>query len=216
MASPKTTARRGSQLREHILWSAKDVFLTQGFERASMDAVAAHAQTSKRSLYAHFENKERLFLEVIEFVRGLLLARLQTPGDHAAEPVEALTLFCGRYLRVMRYEATVRMCRVSIAEAARFPEGAARYFDVLFTQVHAWLRAYFEGTFGLPGHAAGDAADRLLGRVLYPGFARALFGMDPLPTEIDLSDPPLESELRPVRTAVTEVLATLSGQRHPR
>ena len=30
-------ARRGSELREHILWCAKDVFLEQGFERASMD-----------------------------------------------------------------------------------------------------------------------------------------------------------------------------------
>jgi hypothetical protein len=32
---------------------AKDVFLETGYERASMDAVAARAGTSKRSLYAH-------------------------------------------------------------------------------------------------------------------------------------------------------------------
>ncbi len=212
MASSKPTARRGSQLREHILWAAKDVFLTQGFERASMDAVAAQAQTSKRSLYAHFENKERLFLEVVELVRGLVLARLGAPGDHASDPAEALTLFCGRYLRVIRYEPTVRMCRVSVAEAARFPEGAARYFDVLFTQVHERLRVYLEAVFRLPTPAAGEAADRLLGRVLYPSYARVLFGMDPLEAEID-PDPLPESELRPVRAAVAEILRALPGQR---
>jgi len=55
-------ARRGDKLREHILWTAKDVFLEMGFERASMDVVASRAETSKRSLYAHFESKEKLFL----------------------------------------------------------------------------------------------------------------------------------------------------------
>jgi AcrR family transcriptional regulator len=43
-------ARRGDELREHIVWAAKDVFLEMGFERASMDVVAARAATSKRSL----------------------------------------------------------------------------------------------------------------------------------------------------------------------
>src|SRR5580698_6907535 len=50
--------RRGDTLREHILWTAKEVFLEMGFERASMDVVANRAQTSKRSLYAHFQSKE--------------------------------------------------------------------------------------------------------------------------------------------------------------
>jgi len=40
------------------------------------------------------------------------------------------------------------MCRVSLAETERFPEQAAQYFDVLFTQVHARLSAYLK-TFGL-------------------------------------------------------------------
>ena len=213
MASAKPIAKRGSQLREHILWKAKDVFLEAGFERASMDAVAVHAQTSKRTLYAHFESKERLFLAVVELVRGLVLARLGAPGDHASDPSEALVLFCGRYLRVMRYAATIRMCRVSVAEAARFPEGAAQYFDVIFTQVHERLRAYLEAALELPAHAAGEAADRLLGRVLYPGFARALFGVDPPAAEIELASSLPESELHPVRAAVTEMLGSLPGRR---
>ena len=198
-------ARRGSQLREHILLAAKEVFLEMGFERASMDAVAARAETSKRSLYAHFESKERLFLAVVEFVRGLVLSRLQTPSDYSDDPAEALTLFCVQYQAILLYEATIRMCRLSMAEAVRFPEGAAQYFDVLFTQVHARLRAYFETALGLPVRAADDAAQGLLGRVIHPRFPRALFGVDSPAPQIE----PSAVDSRPVRRAVEEVLAAL-------
>ena len=68
-------ARRGDQLREHMLWTAKNVFRELGFERASMDVIAARAGVSKRTVYAHFENKERLYLSVVELVRGLSLGR---------------------------------------------------------------------------------------------------------------------------------------------
>lgn len=135
-------ALRGDQLREHILWKAKDVFLDMGFERTSMDLVAERAKTSKRSLYAHFESKEKLFLAVIELVRGLFLERLKQPGDYSDKPAEALVLFCGQYLQTLLYGPSVQMCRISMAESERFPEQSAMYFDVLFTQVHARLSAY--------------------------------------------------------------------------
>ena len=51
-----------------------------------MDVVASRAETSKRSLYAHFESKEKLFLAVIELVRGLFLSRLRMPGDYSEKP----------------------------------------------------------------------------------------------------------------------------------
>ena len=169
-----TGARRGDKLRHHILWAAKDVFLEVGFERASMDVVAARAETSKRSLYAHFENKEKLFLAVVELVRGLLLTRLKMPGDYSEKPSEALVMFCNRYLEVLLYEKSIQMCRVSMAETSRFPEGAAQYFDVLFTQVHRRLSTYLKTTFGLSARASTEATYKLLGQVLYPQFPRAL------------------------------------------
>ena len=202
-------ARRGDKLREHILWVAKDVFLEMGFERASMDVVAGRAETSKRSLYAHFESKEKLFLEVIELVRGLFLSRLRLPGDYSEKPAEALLMFCGRYLEILLYAASVRMCRVSMAETARFPEGAAQYFDVLFTQVHARLSAYLKNTFKLSARAGGEAAHRLLGQVLYPRFPRALFGMDPLANSLDPEVLAPGFDLKPIRKAVAELIDSL-------
>jgi AcrR family transcriptional regulator len=202
-------AKRGEKLREHILWTAKEVFLEMGFERASMDEVANRAQTSKRSLYAHFENKEKLFLAFIELVRGLFLRKLKMPGDYSDKPAEALTIFCGRYLEMLLYEATIQMCRVSTAEAARFPEGAAQYFDVIFAEVLSRLSGYLKATFDLSARASLDAAQRLLGQVLYPRFPRALFGIDPLIKSLDDKALSRDFDLKPIRKAVAEIIGSL-------
>ena len=202
-------AMRGDRLREHILWTAKDVFLEMGFERASMDVVARRAETSKRTLYAHFESKERLFLAVIDLVRGLLLSRLKTPADYSDKPADALVIFCGRYLETMLYDSSIRMCRVSLAETARFPEGAAEHFDVMFTEVQARLAAYLRTAFGLPAKASAEAAQRLLARILYPRLLRALFGVDALADRFDGDTVSPDFDLKPVRKAVAELIELL-------
>lgn len=48
-----------------ILDAAADRFLTSGFDRTSMDEVARQAGVSKQTVYSHFQNKDRLFVEVI-------------------------------------------------------------------------------------------------------------------------------------------------------
>ncbi|MFY9827674.1 MAG: TetR/AcrR family transcriptional regulator [Rhodoplanes sp.] len=199
-------ARRGDQLREHILWIAKDVFLEMGFERASMDMVAARAETSKRSLYAHFESKEKLYLAVIDLVRGLFLSRLKMPGDYSEKPAEALTMFCGRYLEILLYQSSIQMCRVSLAETARFPQGAAQHFEVMFTEVHTRLSTYLKTTFGLSARASGDAAQKLLGQLIYPRFVRALFGMDKLAESFDREVLAPDFDLKPIRKAVSALI----------
>jgi AcrR family transcriptional regulator len=180
-----------------------------GFERASMDVVAAAAETSKRSLYAHFENKEKLYLEVIEAVRRRFLGRMGTPGDHSARPSEALVLFCGRYLEILLYESAIQMCRVSMAETGRFPEAARQHFDIVFTEIHTRLANYLKATFRITARSAADAAHRLLAQLLYPGFHRALFGMDPLAKAFGPDAISPDFDLKPVRKAVAELMKTL-------
>jgi hypothetical protein len=187
-------ARRGDQLREHMLWAAKDVFLEMGFERASMDLVASRAQT------------------VIELVRGLFLTRLKEPGDYSGKPAEALVLFCGQYLEAMLYGPAVQMCRISMSESARFPEQAALYFNVLFTQVHARLSAYLKKTFGVSTRVSVEAAHTLMGQVLFPRHPRALFGLDPLAKSFDGEAPAPNFDLKPIRSAVRELMKRLAGE----
>lgn len=60
--------RRGrpSVKREVILEGARTVFGRDGYARASIDAIAAEAGVSTRTLYNHFAGKEKLFAAVIE------------------------------------------------------------------------------------------------------------------------------------------------------
>ncbi len=204
-------AKRGEQLRGHILWVAKEVFLEMGFERTSMDVVASRAETSKRSVYAHFESKEKLFLAVIELVRGLFLGELKMPEDYSVKPAEALVLFCGRYLEILIHEGSIRMMRVSIAESGRFREQAAAYYDVLFMQVHERLCAYLRTTFGISARASAEAAHRLMGQVLYPPLQRALFGLDPLAPAFGRDGVAPEFDLKPIRKAVAEWMGSLNA-----
>lgn len=201
-------SRRGNDLREHILYAAKNVFLEMGFERSSMDVIAARAQTSKRTLYAHFESKEKLYLAIIELIREISLSSFKTPGEYSDDPTEALVLFCGRYLEGLLLVWTIQMCRMSIAEAERFPEGAARYFDVIFSIPHERLSAYLGETFGLPAAASAEAAQKLLGRISYPLFPRALFGLGTLSEQWNDSIR-ADFDLAPVREAVMELIASL-------
>ena len=54
-----------SDKRAAIVDAARRLFLRDGFERVSVDAIAAEAGVSKRTIYNHYGDKERLFLDVI-------------------------------------------------------------------------------------------------------------------------------------------------------
>ena len=202
-------ARRGDALREHILWTAKDVFLETGFERASMDEIAARAETSKRTLYAYFENKEKLFLAILVLARELFLSKLKLPGDYSDDPVQALTMFCGRYLEILLYAGWIRMCRMGLAEVERFPEAAIQSFEVVFSTVQERLSVYLKKTLGLSAKASTEAAQKLLGQILYPRYMRALFGVDAPAETFGPHGLGADFNLKPIRKAVAELIASM-------
>lgn len=195
--------KRGDELHEHILFAAKDAFLELGFERTSMDDIAVRASTSKRTLYAHFESKEKLYLAVIELVCGLYLDKLKTPADYATERTEAIVLFCGRFLELLLSPA-ISMCRLGISEAERFPEGSARFHDAIFATAQERLTGFVAEHWKKKPKAAAILTDALLGIILYPRFPRALFGLDRVSDEwLDEEKLDPSFDLTPIRGAVT-------------
>jgi AcrR family transcriptional regulator len=66
-----------------ILRVAGQVFAEGGYERASMDRIAALAGVSKPMLYAYFGSKEGLYLAYIERTGGELVQRLAS-ADRSA------------------------------------------------------------------------------------------------------------------------------------
>lgn len=179
-------ARRGAQLREHILRTAKAQFLESGFERTSMDAVAARAETSKRSLYAHFPSKDALFAGIVELSRELYLEQIGVPDEDVADPVDAVVRYCGRLLQVLLWTTSVQSLRMGIAEAERVPELAAGYYESVVEIPTARLAAYLEQRTGLAPEAADATARALVARTVYPEVMSCLLGVrPPLPRRPD-------------------------------
>ncbi|WP_020658518.1 TetR/AcrR family transcriptional regulator [Amycolatopsis benzoatilytica] len=199
---------RGAELSRHILLSAKNVFLEVGFERASMDAVAARAGTSKRSLYAHFESKDKLFLAVLDLVRELYLGKLRTPGDYAADPVEAVTLFCGRFQQLLTWEPQVRTCRLSISAVERLPDSAQAYYDAMFASMYARLAEYLAERYEKDSAAAMALAEDLVGRTVLARVFRVLLNAEPAIQKPPGEDAAVENvDLAPIRRVVSAVLS---------
>ncbi|MFF0223432.1 TetR/AcrR family transcriptional regulator [Streptomyces sp. NPDC004629] len=77
--------------------AAEALFLAEGYERASVDAIAARAQVSKRTVYDHFGEKAALFLRVVERVNDALVRSVRAAIEEELTPGrdlrDALTAF---------------------------------------------------------------------------------------------------------------------------
>lgn len=203
-------ARRGTELREHILAEAKTVFLELGFERTSMDVVAQRAQTSKRSLYAHFETKDVLFVAVIERIQELFVGRIKTPEHYAEDPLDAAVLFCGRFAQMLTWAPILRTCRLGIAEAERLPEASSRLYEAFFGAAQQRLTAYLGAHFELVDGSATYWAEQALTVATYPWLSRALFGLEPLRDQVpDESRIGVDIPLTPIRAWLADLPVAL-------
>ena len=64
--------------RRAILAAARELFITEGFERSSVDAVAARAGVSKRTVYDYFGDKRTLLIAVVEDTSSTLMNSMRS------------------------------------------------------------------------------------------------------------------------------------------
>ena len=127
--STTKSGRRARAMRIAILAGARRLFLAEGFERTSMDAVAAAVGVSKMTLYRHFRSKEALFAGVVEEMCETIadpelaraMARLPLRG--------ALETFGRRSLEWIFAPEALGLHRVVMAESRRFPELGRMFYD---------------------------------------------------------------------------------------
>ena len=70
--------------REAIARAALTLFASDGYERTSIDAIAAEAGVSKRTVYSHYGDKENLFLSVVRDTYDVMLDRITEIVDRIA------------------------------------------------------------------------------------------------------------------------------------
>jgi AcrR family transcriptional regulator len=150
---------RTPRKRRAILAAATDVFLQHGYLGASMDEVAARAGVSKQTVYKQFENKERLFAEIVlgtsDVVMDELVQAYADTLDGAVDAQEALRALARRLLQSLTADSVLKLRRLVIAEADRFPEVCG-----------AWFNSGFEKSLDALGVALTRLSDRGLLREL--------------------------------------------------
>ncbi|MGW0523808.1 TetR/AcrR family transcriptional regulator [Crossiella sp. NPDC003009] len=153
--------------RAEIVAAARKVFTAHGYLGSSMDAVAAAAGASKRTVYQYFADKEELFAAVVletvdrgyEFFRPHILALAETDDLENALRRHARVTVAG----IINPEV-LQMRRLVMAEADRFPEVGRQYYE------RSWVR-----TTGLLAETLTRLTERGLLQVDDPERAAYLF-----------------------------------------
>jgi AcrR family transcriptional regulator len=119
----------GTAKRRQIMEGARSVFLSAGFDGASMNDVARSAGVSKGTLYAYFNSKEELFEAIIRGQHAQAAERVCNFPPHCGDVRRMLTDFGGRLLGLMTEPGTLALARVVVAAAEKFPNVGRAFYE---------------------------------------------------------------------------------------
>jgi TetR/AcrR family transcriptional regulator, mexJK operon transcriptional repressor len=114
-----------AQLSDRILDVATGLFLDDGFEATSIEAVARRAGISKRTFYHRFRGKEALFEAVVRRLIERWTPAFDSELLEAPSLAEGLRRIGAYMLDVALTPQALALHRIMIAEGERFP-GLAR------------------------------------------------------------------------------------------
>jgi AcrR family transcriptional regulator len=110
------------QLRQRILQVATELFLAEGYGSTTIEAVAAGAGISKRTLYHRFDDKSALFAAVVHDIIAQIRPPSGVPLLEGTTARDILRRLAGMLLRAALAPQAIALHRLVMAESARFPE----------------------------------------------------------------------------------------------
>ncbi|MDU8944471.1 TetR/AcrR family transcriptional regulator [Ovoidimarina sediminis] len=192
-SEPVRTGRKLSQ----VLQGAREVFLRDGYEGASVDDIARAAGVSKATLYNYFPDKRILFLEVAK-------AECRAQSDAAVATIggtedlrEAMTRAAKRMVRFFMSDVGMQVYRIVVGENQRFPELGREFYATGPAQVREILREFLQKGID-EGKLRIDDLDLAVDQ--FPELCKAGLHM---PMAIGVREKPTEEEMdRVVESAV--------------
>jgi TetR/AcrR family transcriptional regulator, mexJK operon transcriptional repressor len=188
VSAPDRTAARpalsvSERKRADIRRAALHLFTRDGYERTSVDAIAAEAGVSKRTVYNHYGDKESLFISVVQDTLATMMGALREVVDRTmSEPgdlEQSLTGFVRDVCRtLLRSAERVALIRLIITEGSRFPVLAEPWRQRgMVTDVIAGPLARLGAEGRLDIEDAREAARHLSALTLGQINGRSLFGV---------------------------------------
>lgn len=135
---------RGVARRQAFLHAARQVFLEQGYEAASVNDIVRLAGGSLATLYAQFGNKEGIFLAVSQdqhdrFVQAIMPECVDhLPLDQGLQKIGE------QFVRAMLARDNIAFFRVVVGEGRKYPQLMQRYISSAADKVRDSVAGYFK------------------------------------------------------------------------
>ena len=127
--SSPDTSRQSDEKRRQILEGARQVFLADGFDGASMNDIARVAGVSKGTLYVYFSSKEALFAALIRDERRQQAEQVSQLDFSATDVRASLYAYGVALVGIMTRPDVVAQVRIVIAVAPKFPEIGRAFYE---------------------------------------------------------------------------------------
>ncbi|MEZ0338938.1 TetR/AcrR family transcriptional regulator [Mycobacterium sp. pV006] len=163
MTTPVAAPRRRSEKsRVAIVRATRELLLERGFDRLSIEAVAARAGVGKQTIYRWWPSRYALVSDVILEYADRILRPMTDTGDLIAD--------CCRWTAELATTLTTArgnaMLRILTTAGMEHPDTAARLHAGFSVPLHDTVRLRLEAE-GFRHDAARDAADAIVGGIVY-------------------------------------------------
>jgi TetR/AcrR family transcriptional regulator, mexJK operon transcriptional repressor len=194
MSSPKRAARSDEDSgpdakRLSIVAAAREVFLREGFQAASMEQIAATADVSKVTIYSKFGSKQDLFSAIVDDICEQILAMEIVIPETMASVEEALIELAVDYAEVLYDPDVLALVRLAIGESRAPRELGRLYYQAGPMRARQGIVGLF-GSLAESGELLVDdpelAADQFLA-LLQPQRYYVLLDPSTLPTKTDIA-----------------------------
>jgi len=178
--SERSLDRRHREIRE----AAIGAFLASGYDGTTMEEIAVRAGVSKQTVYKHFTDKQHLFADIVlsttddmSALIGIVADKLPSTTDLAKD----LTSLAETFLVALMQPRVLRLRRLVITSADRFPEISSAWYEKGFERVLAALATSFRALADRELLAIDDAtaaAEHFVGMLFWIPVNRAMFTGD--------------------------------------
>lgn len=176
----RPSLEQAERLADDIMDHAIELFMVQGFDATSVEAIAAAAGISKRTYYTRFAGKAEVFEAVIlRYVERNVRIEAD-PGASELPLVERLYEMATHFLGWILQPDILALYRMTIAEVPRFPDLARMVVDYAIADSARSFEPVFREHAGRPisDEEVAFIAGQFMQAVGADPFHRAIQGLD--------------------------------------